>query len=111
MLSIAMEHFPADARQPAEVIRERLIEADAVLLLLGTRMGSRVPGGKKYYIQLEYEKNFQGKAIVLHDKMLKDIPPNKAGLNNIDYYQHLAGVSPITEIAIDLERLSSLLPD
>jgi ppGpp synthetase/RelA/SpoT-type nucleotidyltranferase len=55
MVPIAMEYFQADRRQPSEVIADRLGESDAVLLMIGSRLGSKLPDSNKYFLELEYE--------------------------------------------------------
>jgi hypothetical protein len=62
-------------------------------------------------ILAKYQKEFQAKAIALHDELLRRLPPDKAGRpHNVFYNGNLAGHSPINDIATDLERLSTLLP-
>jgi hypothetical protein len=68
---------------------------------------------EQWYRQREerFNKEFQAKAMVLHDELRRRIPADKAGpAHNMDY-EALAGPSPINDIATDLERLSNLLPE
>lgn len=58
---------------------------------------------------LEYQQKFRTQAIVLRDEMLRRLPvqpPSKVPV----IYDMLVGPTPAYDIAMDLERLSSLLP-
>lgn len=59
----------------------------------------------------EYDREYYTTAINLRDEMLKHIPPEQLGNKRTIIYENLAGADPIREIASDLERLSSLLPN
>jgi ppGpp synthetase/RelA/SpoT-type nucleotidyltranferase len=64
IVPIAMEYFSSDTRLPSEVVSEKLAESDAVLFIVGSRLGSKVQNSKKYFVELEYELALKLKKII-----------------------------------------------
>lgn len=60
-------------------------------------------------VQLEYERNFRAKAMILRDELMRRVPESVAGKRYTMIYENLAGPSPLADIATDLEGLSMLL--